>query len=115
MAVVPIAGNAGLYQELTSADTDYPIAIPTSAVSVMLWFEDDAGAKVEGRIQITGSSSAITVTNTSMGVWPDSPGVFSVETQYDRTDGVTSRSVTHLHLASSTAGAIVKGTWLASS
>ena len=119
MANAPIVESTpGLYQELTTANTDYPVAIVPGAKSLILWFEASAtdATVISGRVAFDKDDdviTGITGTDTVLGYHPPVPIEYSLAIvgTYD----IGRRRATHLHLASSTAGAVVRGMWLTNS
>lgn len=110
--------EAGLYRVMTAANTDYPVLIPAKATSVVLWFEASATdpTMIRGRVGFDKDGTPIpnlTGTDTLLGYQPPVPVDYGLG-QYVAF-GLNKHSVTHLHLASNVAGAVVRGMWLYSS
>ena len=105
--LVPMGSTPGLNVTLATANTESAgVAIPTGAKGVLLWFEasSSSSVRVAGRILFNASSGAVTPTTANMGYHPDVPFAYQFPA-----------GLTHLHGVSPTAGAILKGSWLASS
>jgi hypothetical protein len=106
----PVANSVtagGLYLALTSANTDPGgQAVPTGAKALVVWFENPAAsdAMVRGRIGFNASATAITAitgTDVKLAYSPPAPVQYAVPS-----------TATHVHLASSTLNAVVRGAWL---
>lgn len=102
--LVPRTGSTpGLYQVCTNANTDYPVAIPTNARALKLWFENSTAdtTQVYGRVAFDASNTAIatlTGTDALMGYQDDAPAVY-----------VIPNDATYVHVANVTAGAVARG------
>ncbi len=116
--VAPHAGcTPGIYQVLTTANTDYSIAIPKFARGILFWFETSTSVTtlVGGRFAVNGSATAIaTLTNADnlMGYFPAAVVQSDIAFNQQGTATATLSKVTHVHFASAVAGAVVRGTWL---
>lgn len=99
-----LSATPGLAVTCTSANTDYPTAIPSGAKWVVIWFEDASGSIINGgRVQINASATAIatlTGSDALMGYHPSQPGSYPILT-----------GKTHIHVACATAGAKARGTF----
>jgi hypothetical protein len=107
----------GLSVSIPSANTGVAIPIPPGAVACLLWFRASASdpTMIEGRVGFDQSATlvtGITGTDTELGYHPPMPVVHRIPSARFSFDarGVV-RDVTHIHVASATAGAVVRGTW----
>lgn len=106
---LPIAGNTlGLAQTCTVANTDYAVAVPDRAVSLVIWFVDGDDAIIPGRLAISETDDAITVTAASHSHLPPMP----VEFDLHRYIGKDGSNPLYIHVACSEAGAVAYGAWL---
>jgi hypothetical protein len=116
MAIAPLVDNTpGLYQVITTANTDYPIAIPAGAKSVLIWFEQSAtdSTMIGGRVGFDKDADpipGITGTDTLLGYQPPLPVEYPLEVG-SRVGGIFRQFVTHLHVTSRVAGSVVCGMW----
>lgn len=106
----------GIYQVCTSANTDYVITVPDTALGCILWFETSASdaTMLRGRIGIDQSNTAvtgITGTDTVLAYHPPQAVEYSFLGYSQGGETYTNRD-SYLHVASSTAGAVVRGAWL---
>lgn len=106
----------GLYQVCTDANTDYAIAIPSGATGVILWFSTSAAdnTMIRGRVGVDDANTTVTGltgTDDNLGYFPPIPVEIRFRT-VDHPRSTTSNKDTYLHVASSTALAVVRGTWL---
>jgi len=116
MATLPLIRDTspGLYQALVNANTDYVVAVPAGATGVILWFEDVNAVMVRGRIGIDQANTAVsglTGTDGVLGYHPPVPVEYTLRTRQDQGRTVNAGD-RYLHLASGTAGTIVRGSWL---
>lgn len=107
----------GIYQVCTTANTDYAIAVPTGAIGCVLWFETSASDStiIGGRIGVDQANTAvtgITGTDTALGYHPPMPVEYDFEPNAYIEGRSRSGRDSYLHVASSTAGAVVRGSWL---
>ena len=116
MPLLPTGSAPGLYQLVASANTDYVIPIPANAMGVT-WFRFEMSTtdttKVPGRILFNDSVSAISpITNSDavMGYVDAVPSDISFG--WSGYQGDVYSIVKYLHVASATAGAVVRGSWL---
>lgn len=107
----------GLYAVCTAANTGYTIAIPATATGCVLWFES-GGSLTGGRVGVDQASTAvtgITGTDTTLGYHPPMPVEYTFRPTtgsfVDKTWTETPRDA-FIHVASATAGTLVKGMWL---
>lgn len=97
----------GLYLALTTANTDPGgQAIPTGAKALVVWFETSASdaTMIRGRVGFNASAiavAALTGTDVKLAYSPPMPVQYAVPS-----------TATHVHLASSTLNAVVRGAWL---
>ena len=111
----------GLYQVLTTADTDYPVAIPTDddgtpARALVLWFTVSAADRTAtwGRVAFDKDGTAISglaETDTLLGNQPDVPVRYDLAVVGDFGADLD-RLPTHVHLSSPVAGVVARGMWL---
>jgi hypothetical protein len=118
MTTLPLIRDTtpGIYQVCTTANTDYAIAIPDTALGCVLWFETSAtdSTMISGRIGIDQDSTLVTGltgADTVLGYFPPMPVEYQFLGYSDGTETHTYRDY-YLHVASGTAGAVVRGMWL---
>lgn len=118
MTTLPLIRDTvpGIYQVCASANTDYVITVPDTALGCILWFETSAAdsTTVRGRIGIDQASTAvtgITGTDTVLAYHPPMPVEYTFR-GYSQGDATYTNRDNYLHVASSTAGAVVRGMWL---
>ncbi len=119
MLIAPSAGRLpGIYQVLTTANTDYRIAIPKYAVGIIFWFETSASVttRVPGRLAVEENDTEITPivnTDNKLGYFPDTPVQLHIgHSQKHNGDSAPATRTTHIHAACAVAGAVLRGTWL---
>jgi hypothetical protein len=118
MTTLPLIRDTtpGIYQVCTTANTDYAIAIPDTALGCILWFETSAtdSTMIRGRVGVDQANTAvtgITDTDTVLGYQP--PQAVEYEFLGYSTGAETHTNRDHfLHVASGTAGAVVRGMFL---
>lgn len=118
MTTLPLIRDTtpGLYAAIPSSNTDVVLPIPDTALGCILWFETSASnaTMVRGRIGIDQSNTAVTGltgTDTNLGYHPPMPVEYTFLGYSSGDETYTNRDL-YLHLASSTAGAVVRGQWL---
>ena len=92
------------------------ITDPTGAIGCVLWFETSASDStiIGGRIGVDQANTAvtgITGTDTALGYHPPMPVEYTFASYADSGRAVRYRD-DYLHVASKTAGAVVKGSFL---
>lgn len=118
MATLPSGTAPGIYQALTTANLPVAIPIPTGAIGVAwLRFETSSSdaTPVAGRVVFRPSDTSVgTVNQTSTNMaYVDSrvASTFRFGKDYYGTDSKDT-AATHMHVASNTANAVVRGAWL---
>lgn len=107
----------GIYQVCTSADTDYVITIPATATGCVFWFETSTSVAtmIRGRVGFDQANTAVTsisATSTNLGFHPPMPVEYTLKDEAGSMGPHTNVRDLYLHVASSTAGAVVRGLWL---
>ncbi len=103
----PNVTTSGLYVALGAANTDPGgVAIPSGAKSLIVWFETSTSdvTMIRGRVGFNASVTAvgsITGTDALLAYSPATPVEYPVPS-----------TATHVHVACSTASAVVRGGWL---
>lgn len=116
------ADDPGIYQVLTTANTDYVLNAPNDATGLVIWFETSASNStlVTGRIGLSEDNTAITgITGSGvkLGYHPAQPVEYNIEKS--KRAGAAVRTFTtpytverYIHLACPTALAVARGYWL---
>ena len=120
MTTLPLIRDTvpGIYQVCTTANTDYAITVPDGAVGCILWFETSASDAtiIRGRIGLDQADTAvtgITSTSTNLGYHPPMPVEYELGTRrFNRDSRTVTRDHAYIHVASATAGSVVRGMWL---
>lgn len=114
MTFIPTGAASGIYQVCTTANTDYRITVPTTAVGCIIWFETSASVatKITGRVVFLDDSTEITSiahTDAKLGYHPDMAVEYALVPEGRKRPTYPNRV---LHVANNTALAVVRGMWL---
>ena len=119
MTTLPLIRDTtpGIYQVCTTANTDYTIAIPATARGCIIWFEGSTSDEtvIKGRVGFDESNTlvtGITGTDTALGYHPPMPVEYRIEARRANSTTMEWERDAYLHVASGTAGAVVRGMWL---
>lgn len=112
--------NPGIYQVLSTANTDYILAIPNGAIGLVLWFETSATdpTQIIGRIGVDQNNTAvtgITATNNVLGYHPAVPIEYTFRSStgsMSATSWTLTARDSYVHIASAVPLSIAKGMWL---
>jgi hypothetical protein len=113
-----VDNSPGLYVALSATpNTDAPTAVPDGAKAVILWFETSSANStvIRGRVAVDDDGdvvTGITGTDAKLGYHPPQAVEYDLNRRRVRSAGVWGNAPVYLHLASSTASAVVRGMWL---
>jgi len=106
--------SPGIYQTITDTNSSDAIEVPDGAVGVWLWFVDGDGEYVEGQFGTSESDTSITGldgTTDDLGLHPAMPTYHQLPNRAYRDGGGVSFHPLYIHVASTTSGAVVKGSF----